>query len=707
MKKYVLIALMMISIKSYAQLTVQTINNNLPQPNGNVEISLDVESLVTQNIIFKNTSNQTIFPNVAITGPDASLFRISINRCVSVGPGKTCQVSVSSSRKIAPRVDLYQFTVAGLPFFVSVKKAGSNNPIPDIDLLVFQAPETEINFLSTDRTKNLSFSLKNTGNKDTSAISLTWQSNNISNSKILINRCTAGLKVGKSCSVIISVPKVSQDVVESLQAAYGTNPQYSFQQQFKFNAPVTSFLSRLMEIDLSFAPSETAQFLGLDGYSFRSHLADNGKIYGATISTNYYEEGGIQTANAELKVSTMESANTSATSSLFSISDLSVFINEITGNIDQNGVKVYADDLLNIFYKNSKIDILVNLRGPYNLNTNFFLGSGFGYFRFNLDGTPDLSFGNNGVKVYFWPGLSFGDNDTKRIGNKVYFYGYVRINEPLPQNNGSNTYLGSLAVFDENGNLDSNFNRGPWEISGENGSRSRIEQSPGLYSQIFRPVASPNYVHRPGVIIFESLDKEIDPVSGDLVPEYEPEIEDINVDESGKIFALVSVDKEFNYNVGGQQANRIYEIDSNGRFLRSVKINQLDGRDSRTLTRDHNGDFYIDDRNYDENFNSINPGILKLTSSLIVDSSFGINGVIPVPLDYCDSLIYDNNKLLCVGNDSVNNKFVVSETNLEGYDERTVELVGQYYIRSSRVHILPDATILIDLDGSWSVFKIK
>lgn len=174
------------------------------------------------SIVYKNAGNQKLSLSPTITGPDASAYLITLNRCVNVAKDKNCVLSVTFKGK----------GKAGLPAPGKAYTATISSPnAQDVSLesrVIANIVTPEVSFVSnpsaivlptlTAKSTILSISLTNTGNVSASPELLI--NPNPSGILMVLNRCV-GVKAGASCQVYLSIPKKAQNQVNGLKVRHG------------------------------------------------------------------------------------------------------------------------------------------------------------------------------------------------------------------------------------------------------------------------------------------------------------------------------------------------------------------------------------------------------------------------------------------------------------------------------------------------------
>jgi len=169
-------------------------------------------------LTFKNIGSSVASLPSAI-GNGAGVFRLAINRCVNVLPNKTCKISYAPPRDVAPAN--YVFNFGGIEVNYNVVNEDGNGisipaPVAIESLELTQRILGPVQFSSGERTKNVNFTVKNTGN--VSVIPEVRLSSNLG-MRFLINRCSSSLAPNKTCSMSLSIsaPPEAQEISRDLQ----------------------------------------------------------------------------------------------------------------------------------------------------------------------------------------------------------------------------------------------------------------------------------------------------------------------------------------------------------------------------------------------------------------------------------------------------------------------------------------------------------
>lgn len=209
MKKIIILTLAFFVNIANAQMVLQ--GQSSPIDLGEINVQTGISNL---SLVFKNTGASPDSVSSALTGTNASDFKVSLSRCSSVAPGKTCQITISSQRTIA--VGLKSFSIGGVSVSMNVVKKDAqgndvSNPAVVENLEITPATLAPIQFLTGEKSKSVAINVKNVGN---SAVipTLNWAAN-AANVKFSINRCNTSLAAGKTCSLTLSIPADRKSVV--------------------------------------------------------------------------------------------------------------------------------------------------------------------------------------------------------------------------------------------------------------------------------------------------------------------------------------------------------------------------------------------------------------------------------------------------------------------------------------------------------------
>lgn len=178
----------------------------------------------TISLTFKNTGATANSVSSVISGANSSEFKVSLNRCSNIASNKTCQLSLTSQRNIS--VGNKVFLIGGVQVNLSIVKQDNqgndiSNPPAVESLEISPASVSDIQFSSGEKTKSLSLTVKNSGNVSVLP-TIGWSSNN-AGVKIAVNRCSTALAVGKTCSLILSIPAPASSVSQDLQVLVGSS----------------------------------------------------------------------------------------------------------------------------------------------------------------------------------------------------------------------------------------------------------------------------------------------------------------------------------------------------------------------------------------------------------------------------------------------------------------------------------------------------
>lgn len=160
------------------------------------------ESLSFQ-VAFKNTSSsKASLSNPAIPSP----FLVVLNRCVSVGAGKNCAVTVSLNSKSLPG------TPAGIPFSGNLISANADAVTLSTSIIRALPTQTEssfsfvgeqsLNLVANSKSSIIEIKVKNSSSvSGKPSVSLT---SNPSSLLVVLDRCVSNLRPDQECSVYLS-----------------------------------------------------------------------------------------------------------------------------------------------------------------------------------------------------------------------------------------------------------------------------------------------------------------------------------------------------------------------------------------------------------------------------------------------------------------------------------------------------------------------
>lgn len=184
-------------------------------------LDLSVGNTWSKNLVFKNNGTTSATFAASLSGPDATKFKVSINRCAttSTAKGKTCQVTIESARGLSKKLDPYAITFDSVNINLTVTDSTappvSNEPAAPVSLFNF-TPETIplVEFAPGELNKSITLTIKNNGEQTEQPV-VTIDSAGSLNLTYLINRCTTSVAATKTCSVQLRVNNPPDSNIQS------------------------------------------------------------------------------------------------------------------------------------------------------------------------------------------------------------------------------------------------------------------------------------------------------------------------------------------------------------------------------------------------------------------------------------------------------------------------------------------------------------
>lgn len=187
-----LILLIFISTISFADFIKMN-----PQSN-TVSFDLKNGSNIQISYSLKNTGLSTDSFTAILSGSNASLFKVSLNRCLNILPNKSCAITLTANKGIL--VGEYSFLLGNFTQNVSIVNTGVVVAPPTlVSSAKILIQPTDVSFL-TEKNKSVSYSILNDGQINIPSISVQMTTNQ-NNAVVILNRCSTSLAKGRSCTI--------------------------------------------------------------------------------------------------------------------------------------------------------------------------------------------------------------------------------------------------------------------------------------------------------------------------------------------------------------------------------------------------------------------------------------------------------------------------------------------------------------------------
>lgn len=196
----------------------------------NESIDLATRNTWSKSLIFKNTGATSTTFSASIAGPDASKFKISVNRCATIPTpkNKTCQVAIEGVRGFTQREDPYiigfDSVIINLTVTNSAAPPPPPTPVPPVAKFEFTPDVVPLlEFAPGELSKVVNLVLTNKGEAAFDTPSVTLDPAGSLGVTFVINRCTVSVAKNKTCSVQLKVTNPPDSNVQTKTVRVSVN----------------------------------------------------------------------------------------------------------------------------------------------------------------------------------------------------------------------------------------------------------------------------------------------------------------------------------------------------------------------------------------------------------------------------------------------------------------------------------------------------